>query len=300
MADIGTPASVLAQFSPDSFENMPSLWLPHFPWPKLGDHKYKRGHALICGGWPMSGAARMAARACARAGAGITTLAIPAEALSVYAASLTSMILRPLSAPEDFTRLLEGSPFSAGLIGPGAGPTLATKEMTLALLQTGAPLVIDADALTAFRDAPLELDQAIRGPCVLTPHEGEFGRLFEMAGDKLSRARLAARRSGAVVILKGADTVIASPDGRVVINSNAPPSLATAGSGDVLAGFLLGLLSQGMAAFPAACAAVWLHGAAAQAFGPGLIADDLPDMLPAILRDLQGEIEKGPVLDFSL
>ena len=155
------------------------------------------------------------------------------------------------------------------------------------MLQTGKPVLIDADAISVFASRADELFQAIRGDCVITPHEGEFKRLFDDTGDKLTRARRAARRSGAIVVLKGADTVIAAPDGRAVINSNAPATLATAGSGDVLGGFILGLLAQNMDAFSAAAAAVWLHGAAASDFGAGLLAEDLPDLLPPVLRRLR-------------
>jgi len=288
VADIGVPAAVLAQVHPDTFENGPSLWSAALARPRDDGNKYTRGHALIYGGYPMTGAARMAARAAARAGAGLTTIAIPEIALPIYAAALTSIMVHPLSAPGDFDHLLEDRRFSALLIGPGAGVGEGTRARVRAMLGTRRPTLLDADALTAFQDDPSSLDRAIAGPCVLTPHDGEFRRLFDPSGDKLTRTRAAARRSGAVVVLKGGDTVIAAPDGRALINANAPPTLATAGAGDVLGGIVLGLLAQGMDAFLAAAAAVWMHGAAASAFGPGLLAEDLPDLLPGVLRRLEG------------
>ncbi len=286
VADIGTPPSVLRTILPTTFENDPALWRAQFPQPAEGSNKYTRGHALISGGYPMTGAARMAARAAARAGAGLTTIAVPAVALPIYAAALTSIMVRPIAAPEDFDRLLEDRRITAFLIGPGAGTDEETRSRALSMLATGRATVIDADAITAFQDDPAMLDRAIAGPCVMTPHDGEFRRVFDIGGDKLSRTRAAARRSGAVIVLKGPDTVIAAPDGHAIINANAPPTLATAGSGDVLGGILLGLLAQGMEPFLAAAAAVWLHGAAAGAFGPGLLAEDLPDLLPGVLRTL--------------
>ena len=195
-----------------------------------------------------------------------------------------------VAGPDDFGRLLADHRYSALLIGPGAGTGPDTCARVLAMLKSGRACVLDADALSAFEDDSDVLFRAITGPCVLTPHEGEFTRLFaglvDVRGDKLSRVRAAAQRSGAVVVLKGSDTVIAAPDGRTIVNANAPPTLATAGAGDVLAGMVLGLLAQGMEPFLAAAAAVWMHGAAAAQFGPGLLAEDLPDRLPAVFRRL--------------
>jgi NAD(P)H-hydrate epimerase len=287
VADIGMPDAVLASLAPDTWENAPSLWrakLPH--WPAAGN-KYSRGHALLYGGYPLTGAARMAARAAARCGAGLTSIAVPEQAFPIYATALTSIMVRPLARDQDFARLLEDVRFTAFSIGPGAGVDDATRHRALAMLDTGKPVVIDADAISVFETREDELFPRIHGQCVITPHEGEFKRIFDPSGDKLTRARRAARRSGAVVVLKGADSVIAAPDGRAIINANAPATLATAGSGDVLGGCILGLLAQGMDAFPAAAAAVWMHGAAAAEFGPGLLAEDLPDLLPRVLRRLE-------------
>ena len=286
VADIGIADAVLATITPNTFENDSLLWRAKLPRPRHGDHKYTRGHALIAGGYPITGAARMAARAAARAGAGLTTIAVPEIALPIYAAALTSIMVQPLIAPDDFERLLSDQRFLALLIGPGVGTGETTRQRALAMLKTGRATLLDADAITAFQDDPAQLFKAITGPCVLTPHEGEFRRLFDPSGDKLTRARAAASLSGAVIILKGSDTVIAAPDGRAIINTNAPPTLATAGSGDVLSGIVLGLLAQGMAPLLAAAAGVWLHGAAANEFGPGLIAEDLPDLLPFVFRRL--------------
>ena len=191
-------------------------------------------------------------------------------------------MVHPLLAHEDFNHLLDDPRFSAVLIGPGSGVSEQTRARVLAMLGSGRPIVLDADALTSFAGNPAELEWEITGPCIITPHEGEFRRLFAATGDKVTRARAAARVSGAIVVLKGRDTVIASPDGRAIINSNAPPTLATAGSGDVLSGLILGLLAQGMEPYLAAAAGVWMHGAAATAFGSGLMAEDLPDLVPGV------------------
>jgi NAD(P)H-hydrate epimerase len=286
VADIGTPASVLEHIDVDTWQNDPARWRHRLPQLEASGNKYSRGHALLAGGYPTTGAARMAARAAARVGAGLTTIAVPERGLDVYASALTSIMVRPLAVASDLPRLLEDRRFSACLIGPGAGVGPETREHALAMLGSGRPVVLDADAITVFAQDPQALFAAIRGPCVLTPHEGEFARLFDASADKLTRARRASRESGALIVLKGADTVIAAPDGRAIINANAPPTLATGGSGDVLGGMILGLLAQGMDAFDAAAAAVWMHGAAAQDFGPGLLAEDLPDLLPGVMRRL--------------
>jgi NAD(P)H-hydrate epimerase len=291
--DIGIPAAVLDSVAIDTWENDPGLWLAHLPRLQSEGNKYNRGHALLCGGYPMTGAARMAARAAARAGAGLTTVAVPEKAFVVYASALTSIMVYPLTDDEDFARLPPDRRFTAFAIGPGAGVDDATRRRALAMLATGKPVLLDADAISAFAGRTDELFEAIHGPCVMTPHSGEFKRIFDAAGDKLTRVRRAARQSGAVIVLKGSDTVIAAPDGRAVINSNAPATLATAGSGDVLAGIILGLLSQGMDAFPAASAGVWIHGAAASDFGLGLVSEDLPDLMPAVLKRLAKSINRS-------
>jgi ADP-dependent NAD(P)H-hydrate dehydratase / NAD(P)H-hydrate epimerase len=270
----------------NTFENDPLLWASKLPQLLPSANKYTRGHALVSGGYPMTGAARLACLAAARAGAGLTTVAVSSAAFPIYAATLLSVMVHPLASEQGFEHLLTDTRFTAFLIGPGAGVSDETCNRVLAMLGTGRPTVLDADAITAFQRDPDALFRAIAGPCVLTPHEGEFQRLFDPSGDRLARTREAAQRSGAVVVLKGADTVIAAPDGRAVINRNAPPTLATAGSGDVLSGILLGLLAQGMAPFLAAAAGVWIHGAAANVFGPGLLAEDLPDLLPGVMAKL--------------
>lgn len=286
VAQIGTPAAVLERIKLDTWENDPALFRAQLPQLQASGNKYTRGHALLWGGYPTTGAARMAARGAARAGAGLTSIAVPHEALPVYASALSSIMARPVTQPDELERLLADARFNALLIGPGAGVGEQTRTRALAMLATRRPVLLDADALSVFSKEPAALFKAIAGPCVLTPHEGEFARLFHASGDKLSRARAASRESGAVIVLKGADTVIAAPDGRAIVNSNAPPTLATAGSGDVLGGMILGLLAQGMDAFAACAAAVWMHGAAAQDFGPGLLGEDIPDMLPGVLRRL--------------
>ncbi|NYT23330.1 NAD(P)H-hydrate dehydratase [Alcaligenaceae bacterium] len=289
LADIGIPASVLEAIAPATFENLPSLWAAHFPWPRGDTHKYRRGHVLVGGGAVMTGAARLAALGAARIGAGLVTIAAPMAAWPVYAAAMTSIMVQPLPG-DDFSPALADERRNVVVLGPGAGVNAQTRDRVLAAAQTGRALVLDADALTVFADDPSSLFRALKGPCILTPHEGEFQRLFGCRGDKLERARGAARQAGAVVILKGPDTVVAEPGGRAAINANAPAWLATGGTGDVLAGMAAGLLAQGMPAFEAACAAVWMHGEAARLAGPGMISEDLPGGLPRVLRRMAGSV----------
>lgn len=295
---IGMPASILDQVQPNSALNCPELWGGQFPWPDAAAHKYSRGHALVLSG-PMqhTGAARLAARAALRVGAGLVTLASPPNAVMVNASQLTAIMVRTCGKPEELADLLADKRYTALAMGPGAGVGEGTRSLAATALASGANIVLDADALTSFEGAPETLFGAIAGhmgATVMTPHEGEFKRLFkDVEGvSKLGRARAAAKRSGAIVVLKGPDTVIAAPDGRAAINANARPWLATAGSGDVLAGLITGLLAQGMPAFEAASAGVWLHGEAGQ--GPGLIAEDLTEAMPEVLaRLLSDPIEKA-------
>lgn len=266
-------------------ENSPLLWLRSFPELQPDDNKYTRGHAVIFGGDLMTGAARLAARAAARVGAGLVTIAVSKKSFEVYAQALLSIMVKPLSSSKIFNELLADQRISAYLIGPGAGAGIRARILTL--LKTKNPVVLDADALTVFENDSSLLFKNIQGSVVLTPHEGEFKRIFDISGSRLDRALSAAQLSQAIIVLKGSATIIAAPDGRVVINRNAPPTLATAGSGDVLSGIIAGLLAQKMEPFFAACAAVWLHGEAANIFGVGLIAEDLPDLLPKILQQLK-------------
>ena len=288
VADIGIPEPVLVEIAPRTFENTPALWAGSYPWRRLDSHKYRHGHALVLGGAIVTGAARLAARAALRVGAGLVTVACTRESLPIYALSAASVITAPVDDDSEFADLLAEPRRNAVLAGPGLGVGEVTRDRVLAALGAGKAVVLDADALTSFQEGPEVLFGAIAAPCVLTPHDGEFARLFpDLDGDKLSRARAAAGRSGAVVVLKGADTVIAAPDGRAAVNANAPADLATAGTGDVLAGLVVGLVAQGLDPFEAACAGVWLHGEAGSALGAGLIAEDLPEALPAVLRRLK-------------
>jgi hydroxyethylthiazole kinase-like uncharacterized protein yjeF len=299
-ADIGIPAKVLEDIAPGSFTNDPDFWLRFFPKLKIDGHKYDRGHSVVVSG-PIerTGAARLAARTALRAGSGLVTVATSKSAFYINASQLTAVMVDPYEGPDGLSEVLSDTRITACLIGPGAGRDPEVKELTGSVLGSQATAILDAEALTAFSEAPQEFFDQIKGRLpaltIMTPHEGEFGRLFPDLSEepsKLERARRAAEISGAVVILKGPDTVVAHPGSIAAVSENAPPWLATAGSGDVLAGLVTGLTAQGMAAFDAAAAAVWIHGELAQSFGPGLIADDLPDQLPGVLQrlDKRGKI----------
>jgi hydroxyethylthiazole kinase-like uncharacterized protein yjeF len=297
VADIGIPDAVLDSIRPGVFANAPALWADRFPVPQAGGHKYRRGHAVVVSGdVSHTGAARLAARGALRAGAGLVTIASPSDALAVNAASNLAVMVRPVDRADEFATWLSDLRLNAVVLGPGGGVGRPMREMVLAALAGERAVVLDADALTSFADAPETLFAAIKvrgaSPTVLTPHEGEFVRLFSTVSQtseitsKCDRAKAAAVASGAIVLLKGSDTVVAAPQGRASITENAPPWLATAGSGDVLAGFIAGLLAQGMPGFEAASAATWLHGEAGSEAGPGLIAEDLPEALRAVYRRL--------------
>jgi ADP-dependent NAD(P)H-hydrate dehydratase / NAD(P)H-hydrate epimerase len=308
----------LTEIAPKTFINGPSIWSRHFPRPRVDGHKYDRGHALVLSGsLAHTGAARLAARGALRIGAGLVTVATPKDALAAHAAALTAIMTRVCDTTEDLVELLADRRKNAVIMGPGMGVGAKTRAMVLATLQSGAEsakpqraVVLDADALTSFAGESMRLAEAVKSstkPVVLTPHDGEFAQLFAAkegelrdhpaiaqlaSASKLARARAGAALMGAVLVLKGEDTIVADPQGRAAIGHGAPPWLATAGSGDVLAGMIGGLLAQSMPAFEAACAAVWLHAAAAREFGPGLISEDIPECLPPVLRRL---LESGDV-----
>jgi NAD(P)H-hydrate epimerase len=288
LADIGIPGEALQALAPRTWENGAPLWQRALRWRTSASHKYDFGHLLIAGGGVMTGAAKLAARAALRCGAGLVSVAAPEVGRPVYQQSLDSLIVLPAETPDDFAALLADPRKSAVLLGPGLGTDAAARARVEAALASGRPLLLDADALSCFAGAAGALAEQVRGPLVVTPHAGEFKRLFgAREGDKLGLARQAAAELGAVVVYKGADCVIAAPDGRAAINGNAPPELAIAGTGDVLSGIVASLLAQGVPAFEAAAAGVWMHGAAATGFGPGLVADDLPERLPAVLSALR-------------
>ena len=298
VADIGIADATIKNLKPATFANEPELWKAQFPKPRRQGHKYDRGHAVVVSG-PLhaTGAARLAARAALRAGAGLVTVAAPKPALPVLAAALLAVMVREAPGAKGLAKLLADQRMNVVLLGPGQGVGKPTRDAVVAAAKAKRMLVIDADAITSFAGASDALANAIRSAtaAVVTPHEGEFERLFGlkskvMASDsKIEHARAAAKALGAIVLLKGPDTVVAAPDGRTSLGTNAPPWLATAGSGDVLSGIVAALLAQGMPAFEAASAAVWLHGEAGNVAGPGMIAEDLD----LALHDVVGRLLDG-------
>ncbi len=290
--DIGIQNYVLDQTGIAAYENHPVLWRNRIRPKTRYDNKYTFGHMVVLGGPEMTGAALLAAHAGIRVRTGMCTIAGPGETSSIYRSYNPSLIFENCENASMFAEHIRDRRRTAALIGPGAGKddSEGLRHAILECCELGEEkgLVLDADALNAFQGRTDELFELLHKKCVLTPHEGEFARLFDDLDDDIKpvRAIEAAALSGAVVVLKGADTVIATPDGRCVIDANGPPSLATAGSGDVLAGMIAGLLAQGLPAFEAACAAAWIQGEAACSFGPGLISADLPDLIPDVLREL--------------
>lgn len=290
VADIGISETTIPDLNISIRENDPVIWRDGFPVPSSAGHKFDRGHAVILGGETMTGAARLAARAARRCGAGLSSIAAPRDSFSVYAAGDPGTLVEPIGTIDDFSKMLDDSRRNAVLVGPGAGVSDNTKRFTLSALSRGMPIVVDADSLSAFAGELDIFKNHTHALCVLTPHEGEFARLFGLSGDKMSRACEAASVTGAVVLLKGPDTIIAQADGNVIINTNGPPDLATAGAGDVLAGVIVALLAQGMTPFDAAGAGAWIHGETAKSLGAGLIAEDLCEGLPSILKQLRNPV----------
>lgn len=268
----------------------PPDWRLAMPWPGTDAHKHARGRlGVVSGKATQTGAARLAARAGLRIGAGVVKILCPPDAAAVIAQAIEAVMLAPFSSPEELAEM--AASLDAVVIGPAAGVNDATRANVRALAGTGAALVVDADGLTVFEAWPADLFDILDRDDVLTPHEGEFRRLFPGLLDQGRQAAAieASRLAGAVIVLKGAATVIAAPDGRMSLNDNGTPWLATAGTGDVLAGMIAGLMAQRMDSFDAARAAVWLHAEAARSFGPGLIAEDLPERIPAVLTELHSQ-----------
>lgn len=288
IVDIGIPQAALASIGPRLWRNGPGLWRALLRTDDLGDHKYLHGHLTVLAGGLATGAARLAALAGRRTGAGLVTIAAPRSAMAIFQAAEPGNLVVEIEDGPAFAELLRDERRNAILVGPGSGVDDRTRASVLAALGTSRAVLLDADAISAFAADPPRLFEAVRGPVLITPHEGEFRRLFpDLAGvpGKVARARSAAARSGATVLIKGPDTVIAAPDGRAVINVHAPARLATAGSGDVLAGIAGSLLAQGLTPLAAAAAATWIHGECAYRFPrPGLIAEDLPTLLPEALQ----------------
>lgn len=285
VAPVQIPDTTIAAQGSTVFENNPGLWLKDFPIPGPATHKYDRGHAVIYGG-DKTGAAKLAAAGAQRAGAGLVSIATRAETKATFDNFRASIMTQQWDTSEDFKSILRDERKNVVLLGPGAGDPARLRESVETTLAFNKAAVLDADVFTVFKDNARDLfTQLSPDKHVLTPHEGEFARIFgEMEGSKLERAWKAAKIANAVVVLKGSDTIIAAPDGTAVINTNAPSTLATAGSGDVLAGLITGLMAQGMTPFMAASAGVWLQAETARNFGLGLTAEDIIHHIPQTLN----------------
>lgn len=269
--------------------NTPELWRDKLPKIAVDAHKYTRGYVIVVGGAIMTGAARLAARASARVGAGAAAIATIPETLAAYQQAEPHLIILPIANYAALSELLTDPRHQTFVIGPGFGRDHddELKSFVIKALQGGRTLILDADGLNAFADIPEKLNVRPDQKLIITPHAGEFQTLFGFApDDRIAAARHAAKTTNAVVVLKGHDTVIADANGQIVINKDAPETLATAGSGDVLSGIIAGLCAGGMSPFYAACAAVWIHAEAARSFGAGLVATDLPDCLPGVWHHL--------------
>jgi len=290
VADVQIPDATIAASGGTVFENDPALWLKDFPIPGPNTHKFERGHVVVYGGSEKTGAARLGAAAAQRAGAGLVSIATRPDAKQIYEMFRASIMTDSWTTAEEFRALLRDERKNAVLIGPGAGADDALRDAVRATLDFNKAAVLDADVFTAFKDNAKELFTRLSPDRhVLTPHEGEFERLFgTLDGNKLERAVKAAKLSNAVIVLKGSDTIIAAPDGTAVINTNAPSTLATAGSGDVLAGLITGLMAQGMKPFMAAAAGVWLHSETARNLGLGMASEDIITYTPQTLNRLFG------------
>ncbi len=296
--DIGIDRGCYDAIKPKTFENIPPLWIDFFPIERVAQHKYHRGHVIVLGGRPPAlGASRLTALAALRTGSGLVTLMAPSETYEIQAGALDDVMVVNMASRTSFLQRLKDSRITAVAIGPGAGVGLETKKLVLKTLESERATVLDADALSSFVEEPNILFSAIKGPTVITPHTGEFNKLFpdlDYGEDKLAVARTAAKRSGAVLILKGPDTVIASPCGRAAINTNAPTHLSVGGTGDVLAGMVVALLGRGMPTFESACSAVWLHAKAAESYSLGMIASDLLIKIPSALSEVTKMSTKTP------
>jgi hydroxyethylthiazole kinase-like uncharacterized protein yjeF len=293
VADIGIPDLAIEALGPVVTETSPESgwggWVADKP---SNSHKYDYGHVLVLGGRHMTGAASLVGKSALRAGAGLCTIAAYSEAAPIYKSYCPSLIVETLDELARFKEHLKDPRRNTVVIGPGAGlenpPALKKAVFDTLAAEPKRVCVLDADALTVFADDVRTFYKAVGPHCILTPHEGEFVRIFpDLTGSKIERAKAAAARTKSVIVLKGPDTVVAMPDGTCVVNVTGNGWLATAGAGDVLAGLIAGFAARSLGdLFGAVCAAVWSHGKAAENLGAGLISADLPDQIPLVLKNI--------------